>query len=248
MEYELIPEEIYDRLPEEPAEKFAVLARTAQASIARLIDIENSSGDFTAEVRTQFVETMRAAGDALGIEGLPTESDTYNLSPYEEYRFFSTRLSAIVTKVRLQSQLLSRPYSVQLGRITKAKIRQEAEQLRVYISESDLPEKKKKLVERHIDQLLSELDKQRLSFGQVTAITAAISATIASGVTAISRAPEAYQVVTNILASIGDDKIKEDAERERLAPPPKALPAPSPAAAKSGFNGFGDDLDDDVPF
>lgn len=245
MEYQLIPDDAYQFLPSEPEEKLAYLARVAQANLNKFL-AEDTSGDFSTEVRQQFVETMRAVAEALYIDGLPTARDTADLTAYEEYRLTSMRLSALITKVRLQSDLVPRPFSVKLGRVTKARIRQEAEHLKLYIEESDLPGQKRKKLLDHVRTLFAELDRERLSFGQITAITAAIATTFGGGTAAIAKAPEAYRAITIILGAIGEDKDKEEAERERLSPLPKALPPPvvAPRAPK----GFADDLDDDVPF
>ena len=115
--YEIIPEEAYEKLPEDPHEKFVALARIAQSSVGRLLD-DDSSRDFVEEVRLQFIETMRSVAEALDIEGLPTHADTHNLGAYEEYKFFTIRLSGLVAKARLKSLLISRPHSVQLGRVS----------------------------------------------------------------------------------------------------------------------------------
>ncbi|MBV9251084.1 MAG: hypothetical protein JO320_21035 [Alphaproteobacteria bacterium] len=71
-------------------------------------------------------------------------------------------------------------------------------------------------------------------------------------------AAEGPAAVTNIMKLIATDKESEDAARLRLAPPQKALPAPSKksvmAATRSSGKGpswdapKGGDLDDEIPF
>ena len=68
-------------------------------------------------------------------------------------------------------------------------------------------------------------------------------------------AAEGPSAITHIMQLIGVDKESEDAALSRLAPPPKALPAPpqtpppvrvnaAPAATQKRLP----DLDDDIPF
>ena len=247
MDYELIPDSIYDDLPDDPHDKFVVLAKTAHANVSRLVN-DDSSGHFVEEVRLQFVETVRAIAEALGIPGLPAPSEMSNLNSYEEYRLFSTRLAGLLAKSRLQSSNVARPYSVQLGKVNKAKIRQEAEQLRIFIENSDLEVKRKEAVLSHLDRLLKELEKKRLSFAKVATIAAAIATTINQSASAVTTFPEVREVIGTILSKIGEDKEKEDAERERLAPPPAKLPPPESETkwASAKTNSY-DDVDD-IPF
>lgn len=243
--YDLIPDELYENLPDEPHDKFVLLANAARSNLARLID-DTDSSDFVEELRSQFISTVSSIADALGIAGLPALAD--DLADYRQYQTFQVYLSGVIAKVRLQGQLVSRPYSVNLGRINRARIHQEIEQLRFSIDHSDLPDKKKTALLAKLTELEAELTKQRLSFAKLMAISAAIMSVVGGSATALANGPEAAQTVMRILAYIGEDKEREDAERLRLLPPPApALPDLAKAEpAKVGWGG--DDLDDDIPF
>lgn len=240
--YELIPEETYSNLPEESVDKFVVLVRVAQANMARMLD-EYQSNDFSLEIKAQFISTLAGIADALGIEGLPkVEPD--DLHDGRKYTMFQVYLAGIVSKVRLQGQIVSKPFSVALGRKTKAWIQQEINQLRGSIEESDLSQSKRDALVGKLDELEEELNKQRLGFARTLAITASIMTIVGGGTTALANAPKASEFVARVIGLIGEDKEKEDAERQRLAPPPKALPDHSPKRPAP----FDNDLDDDVPF
>jgi hypothetical protein len=243
-EYDLIPDETYDNLPSDASEKFTVLVRVAQSNLARLLDQSNSS-DFAAEVRSQFMSIVGGIAEALGIEGLPILDD--DLANYSKYQTFQVYLAGIVARTRLQGQLVARPDSVQLGRVTRAKIQQDIDQLRYSISNSDIEKNKKDTLRDKLGELETELARQRLSFARTMAITASIMAIIGSGTAALANAPKAKETIVHILQLIGEDKAKEEEERLRLAPPPKALPdyrtgSPQPKDSVLG------DLDDEIPF
>lgn len=244
-EYDLIPDEAYDSLPQDDHEKFVVLVRIAQTNLARLLD-QTGSGDFSSEIRSQFISTISGIAEALGIEGLPNVEDR-NIGSYDTYTTFQVYLSGVVAKVRLQSQLVARPHSVQLGRITRARIQQEIDQLRRSIEESDIPDKKKAALSDKLDELEAELNKQRLSFARTMAIAASIMTIVGGGTAALANAPAAKETVLSIIRMIGEDKEKEEEERLRLAPPPKALPDLTKQRARPQ-PAFDTDLDDDVPF
>jgi hypothetical protein len=245
-EYDLIPEETYEALPQEANDKFAVLVRVAQTNLGRLLD-QSSSGDFSTEIRAQFISIITGIADALGVEGLPDLG--HDVTNYDKYQMFQVHLAGVVARVRLQGQLVAKPHSVELGRVTKARIQQEIDQLRLSIKQSDLEDKKKTALFDKLDDLEDELSKKRLSFARTMAIAASIMTIAGAGTTALANGPEAKDTITRIIGYIGADKAAEEAERLRLQPPPKALPDHTEPQVKPQPRGFfSDDLDDDVPF
>lgn len=249
--YDLIPEEAYEHLPQEANDQFAVLVRIAQSNLVRLLDDSNSH-DFSTEVRSQFISTILGIAEALDIDGLPQIAPG-DLTDYGSYTMFQVYLAGVVARVRLQGNLIAKPHSVELGRVTKAKILQDIEQLRRSIDQADIPEKKRAALRDKLDELEVELSKQRLSFARTMAIAASIMAIVGSGTVALANASDATDTVMRVIRFIGEDKDKEEEERLRLAPPPKALPdhtKPKSAAepAPSGTTSNYDDLDDDIPF
>lgn len=70
--YDLIPEEVYQSLPDEAADKFVILVRTAQAYLQRMLDDSNSN-EFSNELPSQFMAIIQGTADDLGIEGLENE-------------------------------------------------------------------------------------------------------------------------------------------------------------------------------
>ena len=100
-----------------------------------------------------------------------------------------------------------------------------------------------------LDELARELMTERLNFAKTMAILATVTTMIAGVVTISADGPSA---ITHIMALIGHDKESEDSAAKRLAPPPKALPAPvqKPKAASppSVRKSLSDMLDDDIPF
>lgn len=244
--YDLISDDFYENLPQDPHDQFVVLVREAQANLVRLLD-DGDSRDFADELRSQFVTTISGTAEALGIDGLPALSD--DLSDYRYYKTFQAVLAGLVARVRLQGQLVARPHSVELGRKNRARIQQEIDQLRASISGSDLPEKKKAALLEKLDELEEELSKRRLSFARTMAIAASIMTVIGGGTAALANSPKAAEAISRIIAYIGEDKAVEEENRLRLMPPakPKALPNYAPAPSDS-WGTFGDGLDEDIPF
>ncbi len=248
--YDLIPEETYSNLPDEDADKFVLLVRTAQSNLQRLLDDSNAR-DFSDELRSQFMATVQGIAEALGIAGL---GDVRPSAEYGDYTHFQVILAGILAKARLRSDLIAKPHSVELGRVTRAKIRQEVEQLRTYIDEAELTPAKHAALNDKLDELLAELEHRRLSFAKTMAIAASIMGTVGASAGLIAASPKIPAGISFIISLVGQDKDREDAEVARLAPPPLAISPPqreSKTRRGGSFGqtgGFSDDLDDDVPF
>ncbi|MEI6484937.1 MAG: hypothetical protein WCO11_01570 [Sphingomonadales bacterium] len=239
--YDLIPEEVYLNLPDEPADKFVLLVRTAQSNLQRMLDDSNSN-DFANELRSQFMAIIQGTAEALGIEGLSNFTPSMD---YSDYNHFQIVVTGIVARVRLLSNSLSLPDSVELGKKTKAKIYQEVDQLRIYISELDISVTKKQAMNDKLDDLLHELGKRRLSFARAMAVAASIMSVVGGSAGAIAAAPKIPSGISYIISLIGHDKDLEDSEKARLAPPPLKIEHKVVSKSKASFE---DDLDDDVPF
>lgn len=246
-EYEILPVDAYEDLPSDPNDQFAKLVTIAQANVTRLMDLANSN-EFATELRGQFIFTVSSIADALGIEGLPDVAP--GRLDYEDYVQFQVYLAGVLARVRLQSKTIPRPHSVELGRVTRAKIEVQLNKLRQYINDSDLPEPRKASLLAKIAKLEAELQKQRVGFGRVMEVLTAVSVLAGGGTAFLANANGASETILSILTWVGEDKEKEEEERLRLAPPPKQLPdysKPKPAAT-AGWSNATDDLDDDIPF
>lgn len=138
------------------------------------------------------------------------------------------------------------PDSVELGRVTKAKIQQEVDQLRTYIAALDVPDAKKQVMNDKLDDLLYELSKRRLSFARVMAVAASIMGVVGGSAGAIAAAPKIPSGISFIISLIGQDKEIEDQERARLSPP--HLRIEHRASTPVVRSGFSDDFEDDLPF
>lgn len=247
MHYELISAEEYEQLPEDPEQQFIELERICRRSMTEMISNETRA-EFDHLVRMQYMTTVAAAAEELGIAGVEYPFDAEY--PAQEIDAFLLKVSGVVTRIRLRSGRRFRPYSVKLGTRTKARIEIEIQKLRGLVEESDLSEPKRKALLKKLDELMHELNQDRLSFAKTLRILAAVSVSVGGGTAFLAEAPAAVQTIMTL---IGADKELEDEEAARLAPPspPKALPAPSkaaPATLRPQPVTFDVDLDDDVPF
>jgi hypothetical protein len=250
MDYELISEEEYEGLPEEPEQRFVALEQTCRRNMNRMIN-EETRGDFDALVRMQYMTTVAAAAEELGIEGF--EYPYHAGNPADEINPFLLKASGVVTRIRLRSTSKNKALSVQLSVRTKARIELQIRKLRDIVKEGDLSDEKREALLDKLDELSIELNQTRVSFGKVMAILGYVCLGVSSGATFLADAPHAVATITSL---IGADKQAEDAEARRLGKPPasKALPPPEKPKTEQKAKSFernsplSNTLDDDIPF
>ena len=254
MNYELISAEDYNNLPEESDLKFVEIDRICRRNMTAMID-QNTSGEFDAMVRLQYMTTLSAAAAELGITGINyPRSQDYPAAHFPE---FMLAVSGAVTRIRLRAGARAAPYSVKLANRTKARIELEIQRLRTIINDADIPEGKRQALLDKLNELVAELNQTRLSFAKTLKILAAIAFGIGGGTAFLADVPQA---IVTIASLIGADKEAEETEAKRLTagadrpllPAPTKPEGPPPnqprQAATTRPRSAADDLDDDIPF
>lgn len=243
--YELISASDYDALPLDPESCFVELEAICERNMSRLID-ENTSGSFDTIIRARYMATVAGSARECGIQEVIsayTRDDSY-----ETFGRFLLVVHEAVARIRTRNRRSLSLVSVQLLPNTRTKIEHHILRLRDEIESSDLSRERKKVLFKRLDGLIIELSKPRLDFGKTFTVLSLVLAGLAAATTISADSPTA---ITNIMRLIGKDRETEEAAVERLAPPPKALPAP-PASRRSIAPAWeptkGNDLDDEIPF
>lgn len=246
MSYELISDEEYANLPDEDDPCFVEFESICRRNMTRMIG-EDTSNEFDRVVREQYMAAVSAVAQACHISNVAYDPDgpsNFN----EVFGRFSLAVQGEVARIRIRSRGMRHPYSVLLTGSTRTKIEHYVSRIRDTVERSDLDHDRKKRLQSRLDQLAAELSSPRLSFAKTMGILAAVVATTASSVTI---AADGQSAIAHIMQLIGQDKETEEAAAQRLAPPPKALPAPAvkaPAAKPQPTWEVKGDLDDEIPF
>jgi hypothetical protein len=241
MTFDLIAPDEYDELPDDPEPRFAALEAICRRSMYAMIS-EDTTPDFDRTVRMQYMATLAAAADELGINGI--NYPEHFSDPSEGFEAFSLAASGMVTRIRLRHSS-NQSSSVRLSARTRALIELQLRTLRETIEQAGMPEGKRAELLRRLDGLESELMKSRVRFGVFFAGLAFISFGVSEGTSFLANAPEAIATITSLL---GKDSVAEKEERERLGggvPRPIALP-PHPSTPNRKKDQ--EMSDDDIPF
>jgi len=246
MSYELISEEEYSSLPDEDDRCFVEFENIVRGNMTRMIN-ENTTREFDRAVQEQYVAAVAAVARECHIPNV--DYDPSNGANFgDTFSQFSLAVQGEVARIRIRLRGIRHPYSVLLTGSTRTKIEHYISRIRDTVERSDLDHDRKKRLGHRLDQLAAELNNSRLSFAKTMGILAAVLATTASSVTI---ATEGQSAVAHIMQLIGHDKETEDAAAQRLAPPPKALPAPPVKAAPARQQPVWQaavELDDEIPF
>nr|WP_087573317.1 hypothetical protein [Sphingomonas sp. CDS-1] len=248
VEYELMTPEDYEALPEEPEEQFIAIERTCRINLNRLLPILERNDAWSRQMlQLQYMTTVAAAAAELNIPEVrfPQGHD----EPHLVFDEFLLQASGAVTRARLRKATRSRPFTVQLAARTRKAVELQINKLRTIIESADMPEPRRRALLRKLDELNTALNEPRTSFATVGVILATLASGVAIGTSFLADAPNAIMTIQRL---VGADKDAEEAERNRLGPPPArpALPAPEPAIvpSKQEFDWGPINEDDEVPF
>ena len=230
MDSELISDEEYENLPDDPREQFIEVARIFSRKIKSLYD-EGVADKMRQNITLQYMTAVASAAEALEIDGITYPN--YSISVDQSLESFKIRLSKIVTGLRFKSGSRSKLYSVKLAARSKSIIELKIEKLREIIKNSDIPEERKRKLFLKIDELNAELNNSRLNFAKVMSVIAYISGAVAVGTSFLADAPDAIATITSI---IGKDKDAEEKEFVRLNAPEDLVALPSPSHENTGSN------------
>lgn len=241
--FEFVPDEIYVSLPALDGQKFIKLVTTALGS-AKRIEGGLSNSTEAGEMRSQLMATIQGWARICQISGLDPFTPSSSLATYST---FTSKLAEIMAEQRLLAIPANDPYSVELGRGSKAKIRDRIQSLRSYISQADLPQEKREKLYGKLDELLRELEGSRFNFARFMAISASIMGTLGGTAGLLANAPKVSTGITYIIELVGVEKHEEEEEQKRLSPPLLAITGPErkrlhgPASNSSGDNSNGNE-------
>ncbi|MGP9811011.1 hypothetical protein ACTZWT_05810 [Rhodopseudomonas sp. NSM] len=250
----LTQDEIDDLPDDDPQAAFVTFVRIAQRRlgerVSRIDDGDSAGWDERNEARLGFMNVAIAAAKKYEIEpfaslAVPRVNDFGN----DEHRQFKQDLDHYLTQLLLDNSSRSKKDSVTISPQVRDSIRTYAFHLRKLIEDAgDLDEAKRQVLLRRLTDFEAELDKKRLSLLAVTTL----AITIAGAPGALwSSAEVANKLLTNILRTVGEAKVADDAAR--LLPPstpPMTLSAPRPTGKDTvkTIPARPSETDDDIPF
>lgn len=235
----LMTDEDYEALPEDPIMRFVSLEGVCRRNLRSILS--DSDGDYIARLAKQeYMQTIAAAADALGISGPIYPSDLRE--PTEGFEDFLGRATATATRLRLQAPS-GKAGSVRLSERSRGRIELQLRRLEEAINSSDISEDRRERLRQRIQEFRNELHNPRLNLGKAMAVLAALGLGITTGTSFLADAPDA---ITTVISIIGAEKEAEDQERLRLGAPPKMKALPAPAEATPVWEE--DQLSDEIPF
>ncbi|WP_404925705.1 hypothetical protein [Mesorhizobium sp. ORM16] len=245
---ELVSPEDYASLPSDLAGRFVAFEEICRRNLNEFITRETPA-HFDQMIRMEYMTLVCAAAEECGVEGFdfPWHLD----QPHEAFQTFLLKAAGVAARFRLRGVGKLDTYSVRLASKTRGRIEQQIAKLRDIIINSELAEWQRKGLLDKLNDLSVELSQPRVQYSKFMAVLAVVCATLGGTTTFLAEAPNAVVTITRLL---GEDKIAEDAEADRLGPPPapkslppkpRSLPAPDFVLAPERKHR---ELDDEIPF
>lgn len=247
---ELITVAEMDSLPDDPIAAFVHLERLCRGRLNHALDNSDDRWD-SRPIKQEYMTVVTAAAQAFGVPGVTEYTNTH--FDDQDFSFHYREAISAATKLGVTLRLRRAAETVALPLGAKARLRKHVEVLRNILNSSgaeDFSDKRRKALEAKLAEFDGEIDKDRSSVAKMLGAAAAIAAACV-GVTqaedAIIKLPETIHAIAVL---VGREKSAEEEATPLPLPlpaPPKKLPAPK-SASNDFEGGYGDDLDDDVPF
>lgn len=258
---QIVSDSDYENLPEDDELCFVAFESKIRANMTTMLnDDDNKSQDYFQSVKSQYMTAVYAVAVECSINSLPKPDVTSRSNFFEIYNIFELAVQGEVARIRIRGRRSIDATSVSLLENTKTKIIHHISQLRHVIADADLSSDKRQSLSKKLDDLEKELEARRLNLGKTMLMLTCVVSGLANVTTIASDGQAAILHIQNtvvaIMKEVGDDKVSEDKANQRLAPPPKALPAPSSppktVVAERMQSAWeppgGGDLDDEIPF
>ncbi|HLG85143.1 MAG TPA: hypothetical protein VKY22_29445 [Bradyrhizobium sp.] len=246
MIFDFITQEEMDDLPDDdPQEAFTRFVEIARRRLAdRLGSLGDQEEDWHDRLEAQhgFMNVIVAAAKRFDIEPLSRLSvPRATKFTSDAYREFRSDLDHYLTQLLLGNSARAKRDSVLLSQNFKTTIRTYLLSLRELIEKNDdIDERKRNELLDHLSAFEAAVEQKRLNLLAVTVF--AITLLGAPGALGAS-VDMASKLVTNILRTVGEAKVHDEATR-RLpsAAPPLQITGPRPQEQLK------QDMDDDIPF
>lgn len=244
MIFDFLTQQEMDDLPDDdPQSAFTMFVEIARRKLAERLDQlpdDEASWHLRNEAQHGFMNVVVAAAKRFEIEPLATLSvPRATKFDSDVYREFRSDLDHYLTQLLLNNSARAKRDSVFISPELKTSIRKYVFNLRKLIEESeDIDQAKRAVLLKHLATFEAALERKRLNLMAVTII--AITLAGAPGALGAS-ADIANKLLFNILRSVGEAKIQDDAIRSLpSAAAPLAISGPRPPVVSS--------MDDDIPF
>ena len=219
----------FDSLPAEPASRWIKLRDLVEQRLDdKMLSQEGSSDEDLIE----YYSILSSATAELAMGELPI---VFPSEIRQHFASFRAEVIALATRLSLRTSTSNKAFSVALIRPTKARIASQIERLRKIISESELPENRKKRLTKKLDELEELVRAPRTDFAKVMAVLSYLAAGLGGTTAFLAAAPDA---LVTISALIGQDKEAEEQQLLEAEQRPLGLPDLRPRISDS----------DEIPF
>lgn len=226
--YILVSDEDYDALPQENDLKWVASEEVARSNQLKWESTFREDSSYEA-LRLQYMAVVSAAAVELGIDDVYFSGSIRDVD--DSYYAFVRDVQMAATRIRLRHSGMRNPETVKISEDGRNIIRAQTRKLISIIEGSQISDRDKRRYVEHAENIISEMDRPRVSLAKATKLVGSIAFGVAVGTSAIADAPAAISTIMGVLG------VEKQAEQEQLSLPSyneALLALPSPEHFKAG--------------
>ena len=163
----------FENLPEDDRDAFTALEALSRE---RLYQAERDrEGDITWSAMVGYMNEIAALAKSYALDDVTFDRNPDN--PRNEFEDFTLKVEYAISQIRVERTRRRKKASVALSSAGRQKIQHHLERIKTEISESTLPEKRKKRLLEKLATFESELTKARTELWTVMAFVALVTST-----------------------------------------------------------------------
>ena len=202
--------------------------------------------------RATYASSVAAAADEYGVDpggalALGNFTTEWNGQVATDFEAFELAVRGIVTKVQIQVGRAARAGALTLSQTDQTRIEHLVEALRSRIaSEPTLDEARRKVLNKKLDELLSNLKSKKVDLARTMVIVGAFFVALDQAQAATIKLPETIASIAKLVTLAKD--YQDSLLPAPPAPPKQITDQSTPTTQARSAEQFSADLDDEIPF
>lgn len=227
---ELLREEDFIELPEEPEHKWVLLEKLARSRFKA--ELEKLDSDSGTEIKEHYIHVVSSLAQTYEVAGIPSPSTSGHVDT--RLHTFQLAVSRAETRIWAGSTATSPLGRITLNTKTKSTILDLTNDIEAQIDLLDLKEKRRVALHKRLEDFRREINQPKTRLGVALTSLAQLSTVVAMATTSLSQGPDAYSTILRLLGAEYNESSASDiilVEREKLLllpPPPAQIEGPKP--------------------
>jgi hypothetical protein len=226
--FQLIREEDFAELPEEPGHRWLALEKVARARLQSALETDSSEQSDGRLIRHYMAITEQLAKD-FGVDGVSVGQETSLETTFEKFELSVSRAQARIWSKSIATYPFGR---AELSKESKSTILSLSVEIERQINMLDVNDKRRDALHRRLEEFRREVNQPKTRVGIALSCLAQISTVVAMTTATVAQFDDAYVNISKLLgagqleAQSDEIFLLETEKQLLLSPPPKQIEGP----------------------